>query len=245
MKLNINTNVSKCNCQFCAIDNTDYSTMLDKLVFIEFLCYFSYQDDETTLLPIKQSKIAKFSSEQNFRNYIYYFDYDGRYIYYKYAIYKVESLLNEDVYNIKDRIFYYNQNIYLGLKDVSSLDDLNTSNSKIISNWYELKNYIGQNIDYFYTIELFTYCKLNKCVIKYQKQTIFNKIQNCKNICKTDDQKDLRNFLMITVYVLDYLVCIENYEEAQRILESLSSCNTLCDDSLFINTNNNCNCNNG
>lgn len=245
MNLNITTNISKCNCQFCAIDNTDYSTMLDKLVFVEFLCYFAYKDDVNTLLPIKQSKKISIGSENDYKTYGYNFDYDGRYIYNKYAIYNIESLYSDNQYLIKDKIFYYNNNIYIGLQNVNSLQEINASNSNMISNWYELKNYIGQYINYFYTTELFTICKLNKCVINYQKQTLFNKLESCKKICKTDYTKELRDFLFISIHVLSYLICNENYEEAQRILESLSACGELCNDTVFLNSTNNCNCKNG
>lgn len=245
MKLNVNLNLSKCSCELLAIDNTEYSTMLDKLIFIEFLCYFAYNDDETSLLPIKHSKKISFStSSNNFKCYKYVTEYDGRYLYFKYGVYNPNSLLENGEYKIKDKIFYYNENVYLGLTDVSSLTNINSNTTKLISNWYTLKDYINTNIDYYYTTELFTFCKLNQCVIKYQKQTLFNKIDSCNQICKQDNQKSIRDFLFISVYVLDYLVCTGNYAEAQRILESLSSCGTLCDDSTFLNINNNCNCNN-
>lgn len=245
MKLNIDFNLSKYNCELITVDNTEYSTMLDKLIFIEFLCYFAYDDDEASLLPIKKSKkISSYNSDNNYRCYKYITDYDGRYIYTKYGIYNIEALLDNGEYKLKDKIFYYNDEIYLGLSNVSSLDNINSSTAKLISNWYTLKDYINTNIDYYYSTEIFTFCKLNKCVINYQKQTLFKKIESCNKICKEDNEKSLRDFLFISVYVLDYLVCIGNYAEAQRILESLSACGELCNDSVFISSTTNCNCKN-
>lgn len=245
MKLNINLNLSKCSCELIAIDNTEYSTMLDKLIFIEFLCYFAYDDDETSLFPIKKSKkVSSYNSTNNYKCYKYVTDYDGRYIYSKFGIYNPEALLDNGEYKLKDKIFYYEDNVYLGLSNVSSLKDINTSTAKLISNWYTLKDYIGTNIDYYYTTELFTFCKLNKCVINYQKQTLFKKVESCNKICKEDNEKSLRDFLFISVYILDYLVCTGNYAEAQRILESLSACGELCNDSVFISSTTNCNCKN-
>ena len=222
MKLNIDFNLSKYNCELITVDNTEYSTMLDKLIFIEFLCYFAYDDDEASLLPIKKSKkISSYNSDNNYRCYKYITDYDGRYIYTKYGIYNIEALLDNGEYKLKDKIFYYNDEIYLGLSNVSSLDNINSSTAKLISNWYTLKDYIN-----------------------YQKQTLFKKIESCNKICKEDNEKSLRDFLFISVYVLDYLVCIGNYAEAQRILESLSACGELCNDSVFISSTTNCNCKN-
>ena len=245
MKLNVNLNLSKCNCELLAIDNTEYSTMLDKLIFIEFLCYFAYDDDETSLLPIKKSKkISSYNSTNNYKCYKYITDYDGRYIYSKYGVYNPETLLDSGEYKLKNKIFCYNNEVYLGLSNVSSLDNINSSTAKLISNWYTLKDYIGTNIDYYYSTELFTFCKLNKCVINYQKQTLFKKVESCNKICKEDNKKSLRDFLFISVYVLDYLVCTGNYAEAQRILENLSACGELCNDSVFISSTTNCNCKN-
>ena len=192
MKLNINLNLSKCSCELNAIDNTEYSTMLDKLIFVEFLCYFAYDDDEMSLLPIKQSKkVSSATSTNNYKCYKYVTDYDGRYIYSKYGIYNPDALLEDGEYKIKDKIFYYDDNIYLGILNISSLDNISTSTTKLISNWYTLKDYVNTNIDYYYTTELFTFCKLNKCVINYQKQTLFKKIESCNKICKEDNKKSL------------------------------------------------------
>lgn len=241
--MNVNINLSKCNCEFIAVDNTEYSTMLDKLIFIEFLCYFAYNDDLNTLLPISSSK--KISDSTNYQCYRYKTNYDGRYIYCKYGIYNPESLKENNEYKIKDKVFYYNNNIYIGVQNITTLDDLNNTNAKLISNWYLLIKEKDTNpnlhLDYYYTTEFFTYCKLNKCVFNYQRQTVFDYIDACNNICKKDNQKEIRDFLFISLYILEYLVCVGNYSEAQRILENLSSCGNLCDDNL-LNISNNCNC---
>lgn len=246
MELNININLSKSNGEIQALDNTEYPATLDKLIFIEFLCYFAYTDDETSLLPIARSKkISFYNSSNNYKCYKYIPDYDGRYIYYKYGIYNINALLDNEEYKIQDKIFYYNNEVYLGLSNVLSPNDINSSTAKLISNWYLLKDYIYTNIDYYYTTEIFTFYKLNKCMINYQKQTLFKKIESCNKVCKTDNQKELRDFLFVSVYVLEYLVCIGNYAEAQRILEGLSSCGKLCNDTVFLNSTHNCNCKNG
>ncbi len=49
-----------------------------------------------------------------------------------------------------------------------------------------------------------------------------------------------RDFLLSALYVFDYLKDTNNYEEAQRILDNLSSCNSLCGEDLDFN--NNCGC---
>lgn len=246
MELNIDITLSKYNCDLVALDNTEYSDELNKLVFVEFLCYYPYEKDEEDLLPITKSKRITDATSENYKLYRYSTEYDGRYVYNKYGIYNLDSLWDEvdEEYKTKNVIFYYKEtnNIYLGNQNITSIEDLsNIEYAQLISNWYELRKYIGNEVVHYFISEVFTFCKLNKCVINYQKQTLFNKIQTCNKICKEDSQKSLRDFLFISLYVLDYLVCTHNYMEAQRILESLSSCGNLCEDTYI--TNNNCNCN--
>lgn len=241
MHLNIDINLSRCGCLMTAIDKSDFTDLPDGITFVEFLSYFAYDDDEDSLVPVLSSKKVSNAYNNDYISYNYTVNYDGRYVYSKYGIYNIDYLLSGDEYVIKDKIFYYNGNIYLGLANVSDPSEINGTNAETIANWYTLKEYIGSHINYYYTTELFTFCKLNKCVINYQKQTIAEKLKSCNNICADDDMSDLRNFLFVTLYVLDYLVCTGNYSEAQRILESLSACGNLCDDSVFTNSTN-CGC---
>lgn len=240
MQLNVSINVNN-ECEIVASDSTQYNN--DNLVLVEFLCYAAYDDDEDSLIPIKGSKkVSQVSGNQTERVYKYKTNYDGHYLYAKYGIYKVESLLIDSVYQIKDKIFYYNDKIYLGKANVSNLNDI-VSNSALISNWYKLQEYVGDKIQYYSNIDLFTICKLEHCLFELQKQSLFEKIANCSklNCEKNQEIKDIRDFLFVSVYILNHLIDEFKYLEAQRILESLSACGQLCGHNDFT-SNKNCNC---
>lgn len=242
MKLNISININN-QCEIIASDTTNYSTSLSNIVFVEFLCYSSYSDDETTLVPIVASKRITYADNTTLdRVYKYQTQYDGHYLYAKYGITKLESLLIDGTYQIKDKIFFYNDKIYLGISNTTDIN-LITANSLLITNWYDLHEYMGDKINYFSNIELFTICKLEHCLFELQKKTLFEKIAKCSKLNCEDNQEtqNIRDFLFVSVYVLKWLIANFKYLEAQRILESLSACGQLCGSNNFI-SNKNCNC---
>lgn len=90
-------------------------------------------------------------------------------------------------------------------------------------------------------ISTFCTCHLQKCVTELQRKTIFNGIKNC-NLGKCDQQsadKLHRDFLYISLVVLDNLICQKKYYEAESILDGLASCSSLCPDATL---KSNCNC---
>lgn len=240
MQLNVSINVNN-DCEIIASDNTQYNN--NNIVLLEFLCYCAYDDDESTLLPIKDSKKISYVENNTVeRIYKYHTHYDGYYLYAKYGIYKVESLLIEDTYQIKDKIFFYDNKVWLGHNNVANLTDIKTNSEQIV-NWYKLHDYVGDKITYYSNIDLFTICKLEHCVFELQKKSLFDKISKCSKLNCEDNQeiKDIRDFLFVSMYVLNYLIDRFKYLEAQRILESLSACGTLCGSENFT-SNKNCNC---
>lgn len=246
--------IQDCSCYFQAIDTTDYSKSihemnLTKYAFIEFMVYLPYQetDEEQILLPY--GKKTSFFNTSLDRTYSYTFKKDGHYNYYKYVIMTPDNtaIYNNGVYQIQNRIFYYNGIIYLGTRNTTSLV-FDITNSIIISNWYLLKDYIGTHIDLYNISDLFTIYKLEQCLISLQKKNLFDGLKNCSstgNINKCEDSsidKMNRDFLLASVFILKYLICNKSYLEAQRIIESLSTCGNLCDDTLYNGNNNNCGC---
>lgn len=75
---------------------------------------------------------------------------------------------------------------------------------------------------------------LQNCYFNYCQQlfdTVLDK-------CKTGDENltFARDFIWMTLNIIDYLVCCKQYLEAQRIIETFMTCNGLCNS---INTNKN------
>lgn len=238
MKLDISINLND-DCEIIVSDTTQYPTDLSNIVFIEFLCYQSYDDDEDTILPIERSKVINKTLNRSYR---YKTGYDGYYKYSKYGIYSLEGLLQDGLYLIKDKIFIYNDKIYLGIANIADINTV-TSNATLFTNWNDLRKYIGDKINYFSNIDLFTICKLEHCLFELEKKTLFDKLSKCSKLDCEDYTKvhDIRDFLFVSVFVLHWLIRHFKYLEAQRILESLATCGELCGSNNFI-SNKNCNC---
>lgn len=82
----------------------------------------------------------------------------------------------------------------------------------------------GIKTEYF---KYFSTCYLRRCFIKIcqeilkQKQSICNPVQDASLTYK-------RDLLWAALNVIDYLVELEQYDEAKRLLESITECNGLC-----------------
>jgi hypothetical protein len=78
--------------------------------------------------------------------------------------------------------------------------------------------------------EIFSICHLRKCVFAYEKQAIEEFLSTCnkKNCNKRSSQQSTRDILLMSLFVLEHLICEEKYNEAKRIVEQLGSCGNLC-----------------
>ena len=80
-------------------------------------------------------------------------------------------------------------------------------------------------IDVFYTGFL-QMCYINYCRKLFQKLT-----KGCNYACAPEDTKELtyiRDFLWMTLNVIDYQISFKQYVEAQRILELTNHCGSFC-----------------
>lgn len=62
----------------------------------------------------------------------------------------------------------------------------------------------------------------------------------CDEHCQNMSNRYRRDFLLSALYVFDYLKDRGEYDEAQRILDNLTSCSDLCGD--YLSTNKDCGC---
>lgn len=178
---------------------------------------------------------------------------DGLYEYNFYLIPTLEYLLietdkydadNNMLYNevcIANQLFYYGGNVYKS----NYREDLKSSEyvtAEMFINKYVddiLKNSIKLNIKdlealddfglstYFCKKIIFTYCNLIKCFVSLQSN-LANNI--CDSSCGKSDTIDTsnRDFLLSTIYVLDYLRDTNNFREAERILDNINECGGFC-----------------
>lgn len=251
------------HCQLVAIDNTRYfnltarsNDIIDSLlqhVTLEFLVYRDEEYPVDSTIIFKEYRHNRGEYGNNISTII--FPQDGIFTYYKFVIPKIEHLIKLDnqVIKMQDQIFYYNRKFYKGFADIefteSSIEEvLNNhideiiNNSEIVDNYLDIWSSIkaGNSTQTFsFQQIIFSMCKLQECLVNLQKKTLLD-TKNCLECDTNTSIRYKRDFLLSALYVLDYLKDRKNYDEAQRILDNLSTCDNLCGDEL--NSNNNCGC---
>lgn len=236
------------NCVLNAIDDTNYLGQridLNQYVLVDFI---KYNDD--TVITAKNIKEQIHSREYLSHVFTTRFvlDKDGTYSYYKFVIPKLDKFKTDTGYiGLNNQLYYYNNNFYYCTniinENVYSLEEI-LNNSKVILNFLEFNDIVQQNFSsqtlYCPEKKLFSVCKLQKCLVNLQKQLLYT-VSNCSldKCAVREDLRNTRDFLMGAMYVFDYLKDIQNYTEAQRILDNMMSCSNICDNILE-----DCNCGN-
>lgn len=253
-KLNIQLFVHP-NCKLVAVDHSDYSSvdLLDH-VAIEFLSYAEETSPLSNTIKVYKTYNRNFAATPFSSEFT--FEVDGTYAYYKLSVPLLEHLKieGEEKYRITDKneLFFYDDVLYkCKLDDISASYDL----SEIINNSDQIENYLdaydivqknGASQTLYYPKEIiFSVCKLQKCLVSLQRKLLPINSSICGfDKCITDETlRNRRDFLLSALYVFDYLKDTGNFTEAQRILNNLSTCDSLCDDELA-NLNNDCGCGN-
>lgn len=243
------------DCKLTSICHTDFNhinpDINDKYISVEFLKYKDKCLYDSCI--IKTSQINS-SSEFALLN-------DGVYEYNCYIIPTLEYLLIDTdkydaegnmLYNeicLEDSYFYYNDKFYyINIREDYHIDNYMTAINFINSYKHDiLKNATEISIDYlsdnteignqtFFCKKIaLTYCNLIKCFVSLQSN-LTNSL--CDTSCEKIDIYN-RDFLLSTIYVLDYLRDINNFKEAQRILDNINECGGFCKE---FDTLNKCNC---
>jgi hypothetical protein len=89
-------------------------------------------------------------------------------------------------------------------------------------------------VDVFYT------GNLQHCYIEYCKSLFESQLGKCNSL--SDDIVFARDFIWMTLNIIDYLVGFKQYLEAERLLESFTSCNGYCSGKKRIKTKSGCGC---
>lgn len=239
------------NCKLVAVDNENYCDWeinLTKYKIIEFLVYNDSDSIIEESLKIQQALHAREHLSAKMAS-SFYLPTDGTYAYYKLIIPTLELFNDNGTYSgLYQQLYFDNDKLYY-----TELSDENTySYAEVIESRTEITSYLNaydiiednratQSL-YCPAKYIFSVCKLQRCLVNLQKELIMRKCQNnnCEDISQLLYRRD---FLLGALYTLDYLKDINQFSEAQRLLESIASCGELCDDSNIINYNS-CNCGN-
>lgn len=234
-----------------AIDSSEYSqTDLGEHVMLDFITYgdntiqneftmynFSGTGPVSIKLPIK---------------------YDGIMWYTKLVIPKlIHFQTTTDQYQgIGGQLFEYNEKIYICNKiynqEIYTINQI-LSNSEVVTNYIDAYNLCQENeasqTFYFPKLKIFVYLKLQACLVNMQKQLLLGTRKGLGSTpcsfsdCNTDAElKKQADFLLAALYVIEFLNDTGNYDEAQRILDNLATCNGLCDG--VLETTKGCGCGN-
>lgn len=237
------------DCKLTVIDDNSYLRMtgsysslvknLSQYVSIEYLMY------KDTELATDGLKIETFSAnrENMITNTVFPIYKDGTYCYYKIMIPSLDYLLVESDNNlysefyISNQTFFYNGAYYIYAGDNIVFDTPLTKeqaynhyiNDILIQSKQlsitQIYNMAGSQT-FTCKKEIFTICNLIKCFVSLQNKTLSKLSAN--NCYDYSDESKYKDFLLSTIYVLDYLKDINDFREAQRILENISGCNFLC-----------------
>lgn len=83
--------------------------------------------------------------------------------------------------------------------------------------------------------EMFSICQLWKCYVNICQNLFDSDLNKCTN--KSSDLDTLkfnRDFVQMTINVLQYYVAKEQLEEAERLLEQVEGCNSVCSQSFTV-----------
>ena len=244
-------------CKLIAVDNTDYSSLkvdLTQHVRLEFL---SYNEDKahlpSTVMLKRESETAEVSPEDLMSAFT--FERDGSFYYYKLVIPLIKHFKHpsqDKYYHLHNELFYHDGRVYkCNLVAGETTYELSAvlEQSEVVSNYVEAYELVhsggGTQTTYCPKEFLFVFCNLQKCLVALQRKLLFSNICSCSfERCGTDESiRNRRDFLLSALYILDYLKNIKNYTEAQKLIESLSTCNSICGDALDgYNPNKDCGC---
>lgn len=94
---------------------------------------------------------------------------------------------------------------------------------------------------FWFDDDIFTIYNLVKCYVLTEKDRLDKVFKNgCKLDCSNNSNAANADFLASAIFVLNYLIDLSRFGEAQSILERLNTCNGICKD--FRDSLNGCGC---
>lgn len=151
----------------------------------------------------------------------YFFEKDGLYMYYRLKV-PTKTKLDSVSAPITGRLYYDDvlKKLMIGTEPVVKSEQLeNIIDDDSPHTSYGISEEIVEE-------PIFSICRISACLENLQRKYIFSFSQ--KNNCKADSDKLTRDFLFSSVFILRLLIGQQRYEEALRILESITKCSELC-----------------
>ena len=173
---------------------------------------------------------------------------DGLFKYYKIVIPTLEYYrAGDSSYSIESgRFFYIDQKIYKVNTTLASADNIESSCTQLTSIMDLWNSREEDNNIYYAYKEFFSICRIKNCYLNRVAESISNDASKiCNSNCGVDGSStEKRDFMLATLYVLEYLISIKDYDEANRILNIILTCDDyLCPQSYSgFKVSGGCNC---
>lgn len=177
----------------------------------------------------KNDEVLK--GEINSEKFKYEIQEDGLHKYYIVVCHILDWFLDSitELYTIPiNAVFFYDNAFYLVTKNcIDSTLETVLENSEVLNDttviWEK-----AQETEYcdYGSVEHYCLCLFSKCYIARQLEFLNNFLDNgCFGSCKENQEVDIKSFLtLISKYILEYLRCLKDYDEVDRLLGILNSC---------------------
>ncbi len=171
---------------------------------------------------------------------------DGAYTYRKLVIPRSDIFFENGVYLFnasEETPIYFEYNWKLYKATVATAKDLSTCAEVSFREVWENRDTYANNILSFSNDIISTY-KLSVCLTNLQRLALNDIISNgCRSGCidRNNETKVNRDFLMNSLYLINWLAYKKDYKEADRIISNLNTCSSICNN---ITSNSGCGCGN-
>ena len=157
---------------------------------------------------------------------------------------------NSGKYNVENETFIYNGQFYIGPENTTGINKMYTieeaiSSSKPTDDFIELYEKNGSQT-FIFKQSIISACHLQKCLLNLQKRLVQTQTNSCdfSSCAKSQELKNKCDFVLSALAVLDYLKDINNFTEAQRLIDNISTCESICGDDISHSDFNSCGCGN-
>lgn len=208
----------------------DDDILLETLIVPHTLDYDECDIEEETIEGVVTTPMKAYLDESH-----YTFKQDGYYTIYHIIVPTLEGYYNmlekdPDFFNDYHCVIVYDNGVFKEIHD----DDIFEVKLDTIHTIYN-DPYLDTTVACSHK-EIFIKCHLEDCYVDYSKKLLEAQLRNCTRNIEGQFERD---FLWMTLNVINYYIEYGQYNEAQRILEQVNYCNGFCN-----NNNKDCGCNN-
>lgn len=217
------------NCELIATDSSQYEEFEDvsKHAIIEFLSNYDSKIIMQRLHMIEGMEDPELTTSKPIS-----LPADGTYTYYRLVIPTLDHYLIDGGYQVENKFFAYNNKVYFSNHSFSTFVESQVDLIEDYTLVWDAKD--TDNQMFWFNDRLFSICKLNSCLINLLKADIAKTVkEGCNTGCSTSSENRLDiDFLLESSFALRYLVELGRFEDAQRVLNTISSCGSICKSAL-------------